>query len=508
MTQYVLGIDSGSSTVKVTLHTDDGSLVASVAEPTPMDQPWPDAVERDPEAHWAAVAGAVRRLVAHAGVRAGSVAAIGLAGHGDGVHLVDNEGRPVGPALLSQDTRAAAVLDAWAADGTLAELRNATGQVPFPGSPAPLLRWLDRHEPERLARARWVLAAKDWIRLRMTGEIATDRTDAGGSFADLDSHEYSERALQVTGLEHLAYLLPPVLEPTAVAGHLLPAAASELGLPAGIPVATGLHDVAATVLGTVGTEPGRLCVIAGTFGVNVVLVDRPVRNELLNTRPGPFPGTWTVRRTARASGASVAWAAKALLGERGTAGDVLDLAFQADLDHDPPTFVPFVFGGTADQPGYGSFFGLRSWHGREAMLRSVVECIAFNHCHDVGVVRDSVPVRSIHLAGGLTRDSRWNQLLADALDEEISCTRSDDTGARGAATTAAVAAGLAADLPQAVERFRAPSEQIAPGPAAPELRRRLRRFRDILSSVRVLESQLDMSESTSPMPTGVTVREV
>ncbi|WP_420113027.1 FGGY-family carbohydrate kinase [Pseudactinotalea sp.] len=505
MTDHVIGIDSGSSTVKVTLHDVDGTLLAAAAEPTPVSHPWPGSVERHPLAHWAAVVRGVSRLLHDSGTKPEAVVAIGLAGHGDGVHLVDAQGEPVGPALLSQDTRAGGVIERWDDDGTLAALREITGQVPFPGSQAPLLRWLDDHDPDRLVRARWVLAAKDWLRLRMTGEVATDRTDAGGSFADLDDHAYSAAALEVTGLGHLAHLLPPALEPTAVAGHLLPAAATELGLQPGLPVSTGLHDVAATVLGSVGAAPGQLCVIAGTFGVNVVLVEHPVRAPLLNTRPGPFPGTWTVRRTARGSGASVAWAAQALLGEGGSARDALDVAFGHEPAHDPPLFVPFVFGGTGDQPGHGSFLDLHSWHGREEMLRGVVECVAFNHCHDVAIIREVVSAGSVHLAGGLTRDTRWNQLLADALEEDVTCAPGDDAGARGAAATAVVVSGHYPDLASAAEPFRAPAQRIEPRASNSRLRRNLNRYREALAAAAVARPAPPRTPLVPPIRQGLEI---
>lgn len=505
MTELVLGIDSGSTTIKVAVHDAGGGLMASASSPAPRTHLSPGVLERDPGEHWGAVGRAVRLLFLEARVDPARVVAIGLSGHGDGLQLVADDGAPVGSAILSQDNRAAGIVERWSRDGTLEELRRLTGQVPFPGSPAPLLRWLAENDRDRLSRARWVLATKDWIRLRMTGEIATDRTDAGASFVDLQTQAYSMPALAATDLGLWEHLLPPVLEPTDVAGRLTQDAAAELGLRPGIVVAAGLHDVAATLVGSVGTAPGRLCLIAGTFGVNVVLTAAPVRSEALNTRSGPLPGTWTVRRTARGSGASVEWAARALLGEGGGATAVpraLDLALGSAPGHAPPTFVPFVFGGNGDQPSAGSYLGLRSWHGREDMLRGVVEGVALNHCLDIDVVRAEVAVASVHLAGGLTRDARWNQIVADALDHDITFVRSDGAASRGAAMTAAVAAGFADDLTSAAASFRPDVQRLSPGPRSQEIRRRYRRYRTALRTARTLEDAMGAVDIDVPAPAG------
>jgi L-xylulokinase len=427
------------------------------------------------------VAEAVRSTVQASSIDPRQITAIGLAGQGDGVQLIDGAGEALGAAILSSDTRASSVVEGWAADGTLDSLRSLTGQIPFPGSPAPLLRWLLDTDPSTLRQARWLLSAKDWLRLRMTGEIHTDRTDASASFADADSHEYSPEALNVTGLESLSHLLPPMIEPCDVSGALTPEAAERMGLAEGTLVVAGVHDVAATLLGSVGLQIGRLCVIVGTFGVNVMLTPMALRSASLNTRSGPTARLWTARRTSRASTANVEWMGR-IISPGGDRDDLtraaLKRAIAATAPYEPPTYVPFLFGGNPGQPDAASFLGLRSWHSVDDLARAVVEGVIFNHRHDVQVIGEELEVSSVHLAGGVVHDAGWRQLFADVFNRPISFAPGDDAGTRGAAMCAAVGAGWFAELGEVTRIFAPRLEYVTPGPDAEPLERRFAIYQD------------------------------
>lgn len=489
----ILGIDSGSTAVKAVFYADDGRALGGATRSSPREEPRPGRVERDPVQHWDVVVDAVRAARAEAGIPVGTRVAIGVAAHGDGLTLVDAAGRTVGPAVLSSDTRAEPVLTRWRHEGVLDRLRERTGQTPLPGSPAPLLRWFAEHAPERLAAARWALSTKDWLRLRMTGVVGTDRTDAGASFADSLTHDYSPDVLALTGLTPWSGLLPPIHEPVDVVGGLLPTVAQEWGLAPDSPVVAGLHDVPAAMIGSVGLTSGVLCVIAGTFGVNVVLTQDPPRSPLVNSRSGPAAGWWTTRRTSRGSSVNVEWVGRATLAgtdrdsRTSTAFDRA-LAAGAGADgHEPPLYVPFLFGGLHDQPDAAAFLGLRSWHDRDDLLRAVVEGVTFNHREDSETIGRLLPVTDLHLSGGAARRPAWRQLFADAFGRPLRYLQDDDAGTRGAAVCAAVGVGLVADLAAGGVAFAPRTAVVEPGARAAELDERFARYRDAVAAARAFD---------------------
>ncbi len=493
----LLGIDSGSTATKAALFAPDGRIVATDRVITPREPAPVGQVEQDPESQWITVAALVRSVLSAPGVDASQVAGVGLAARGDGVLLVDEVGRPVRPAILSSDTRAAGVVDDWRAEGVLDAILELTGQTPFPGSPAPLLDWLRRHEPDSLRAASAALAAKDWLRLRLTGTIATDRTDAGACFADADTQEYSDAALDAFGLGELRRLLPAIREPGEAAGTVSPSAAALTGLPAGIPVAAGMHDVIAAVTGSIGLEPRRLCVVVGTFGVNVELTTRPTRSPAVNSRSGPTRGLWAPRRTSRAAASNVDWALRAL-GVDDHGPRTLERVLGRAPDSSDPVYLPYLHGGNGGQPHGAAFLGLRGWHDRDHLLRAVVEGITFNHRHDVELLTGLLPADAVHVAGGAGRNEAWLQLFADVLARPVTASPHDDPGARGAAMCAAVASAVHPDLSSAIGAMRTSTVTVEPGAASARLEEGYRAYVDALARVSAFERRARAETLAAP----------
>ena len=171
---------------KAVLFDAAGRAVARGSGTLPLSTPRPRWVERDMDDVWRTTHKAISSCLAHAGPDAGrAVAAVGLAGHGDGLYAVDERGRPVRAAIVAMDTRAEPVLDEWRRTPLWSRALELSGTAPFAGSPAALLAWLARHEPGVLQETRWLLSCKDWLRLRLTGAVATDPTDASASFTDM-----------------------------------------------------------------------------------------------------------------------------------------------------------------------------------------------------------------------------------------------------------------------------------------------------------------------------------
>ncbi len=477
MTPLFVGLDTGLTTTKAVVYDGSGSPVGAASAPSPGSDLTSMRVERDPVQHWKAAAATLARAVAatraHPNHTDGRIAGVGVTGHGDGLYFLADDLAPLAPAVLSPDTRAADLLRRWHSEGVLDKAVRGGGSVPFAGAAAPLLGWFATHDPSLLGRTRWFLTAKDWLRACLTGTVATDATDASSSFTDLESRFYSPVLAELYGAGDVLDRFAPIAEPASVVGHVTPAAAEETGLPAGTPVVAGLHDVASSFLGTAGCEPGHVVIVAGTFGVDVVLADRPVHSAVVTCRPGPIPDHWTVRRMTPASGANVEWALSTLGGVSASRdhppdlGATVDDVLADDTRPAEPVYLPYLFGGAPGRPQSAAMVGLRAWHTPADLLRAVLHGVTFNHRADVDELRRVVPTGTVHLTGGATRSRQWTQLFADVFGTSVTVRRGE-SGTLGAAMCAAVGAGQFADLATAYAGMRQPGRVVVPRAARRE----------------------------------------
>lgn len=423
---HLLGVDAGQTVTKAVVLDARGVTVGTGRVDTLASSPRPGWHERDMTAAWndaaAAMAAALR------GVDPSSVVAVGLCGHGDGVYAVDAAGTPVRPAILATDSRAAGPASGFHTAAAL----ELTGQAPSACSPASLWAWLRDHEPSTLDRTRWLLAAKDWLRLRLTGEVATDPTDASASFTDVATQRWSPSALELFGLSSLGGKLPPMRAPSSVAGHVLPEAAERIGLAAGTPVVTGAHDVDAAAVGLGAVADGAASVLMGTFAINQVVASEVRRDHRWLARSFLTPGRWLHMSTSPSSASHLDWAVR-LLGPPDVAA-----AIAAGAAVDPagaPLFLPFLYSTGA------VFAGVRASHGRDDLLRAVLDGVVFSHRSHLDALRSAFPLPVARLGGGAARSPQWCQLLADATGVDVEVTDADEPGARGAALLAGVGVG-------------------------------------------------------------------
>ena len=277
----LLGIDNGLTVTKAVVFDADGRQLAVARRRVPQSIPRPHHVERDMDGLWAATAEAIREALAASGRPAADIAAVAATAHGDGIYLLDADRRPLGPAILSLDSRAGAIAEAWTG-GPVADAALAlTGQLPHASAPSALLAWIRDHEPDRYARIATAFACKDWLRFCLTGAVGTDRTEASTSFTDVRTQAWSPEALRLFGLDALAHALPPIARSAEIAGHVTPEAAALTGLLAGTPVAAGLHDVTASALGIGGHAEGVLAIVAGTYSINETVSTEPLHRPAL-----------------------------------------------------------------------------------------------------------------------------------------------------------------------------------------------------------------------------------
>lgn len=452
-----LGIDLGTSSVKASFVDGGGRLGPVVRREYPVACPTPGAAETDPMAWWDAVVDAVRDLLEVVDTP-DAVASIGLSGQMHGLVLTDAEGNAIRPAVLWADSRSGEVLDRYAA--LPADARRRLNNPVVAGMAGPSLLWLQRHEPQALAKAHWALQPKDWLRARLTGVIATEPTDASATLLWACTTDNWDLAVnEALGLP--TSLLPPVSETLTVAGGLTSAAASALRLPSGIPVGHGAGDCAAALVGTGLGATGTVQLTLGTGGQVIRLLDDGEQTGAAIHRYRAAPhGSWYAMAATLNVGLALQWVVRVL----GASWAELYAAAGQPARPDEPFFLPHVSG---ERTPYlssrmrGAWTDLTLHCDREALLRSTLEGVAFSvrdateHLGGGGVVR---------LAGGGSTVPAWRQLISDVLGRPLAPVEATDASVRGAALLGAAAVG--AITPTDIFGTLAPALQQAtePGP--------------------------------------------
>ncbi|TCW82031.1 carbohydrate kinase [Burkholderia sp. SRS-46] len=447
----LLGIDLGTGSVKLVTLDADGVERAVASEPYALSSPQPGWAEIAPDAWWLALVRAAARLPAD---ERAQVRAIGFSGQMHGVVLIDAAGRAVRPALLWPDTRAARFADA-------ADWPDGANPV-APGMAGPLLRWVAAHEPAALRAARWAVQPKDWLRVALGGEIAADPSDACATALATPDGAWDAALLERFGVRR--ELFAPARASGAPCGALAAEPAAALGLPAGVPLATGAADTACAALGSGLVADGDALLTTGSGGQIVVLADRlpAARRGLHRYRAAAGSGYYTM-----AAMQNVGLALEAVRGWLGYADwpAAYDEAF-AQPASERLCFLPYLTGERSpwmNPQARGGWLGLGLGDTRGAMMRAAFEGVAFALRAGLDAIRATgnpatgnpaagapaagapdaarVPVASLRLAGGGSVDPRWRQLLADALDASLDAVDCPNAATRGAALLAGVAIG-------------------------------------------------------------------
>ncbi|MGW2570309.1 FGGY family carbohydrate kinase [Streptomyces sp. NPDC001537] len=431
-----VGIDVGTSMVKAAAFDGTGRELAVEARAVGLDMHG-GVVEQDMEEVYAAVVGVLEAVVARV---AEPVELAGLTGQGDGVWLVDKDGRPVRAAASWMDGRAHELLDQWLADGTFETVFRRTGSAMFPGCPGPLLAWLDRYEPKSLDAAATALYCKDMVFRRLTGApVTTDVSDASMPFLDPRTRAYDNRVVELLGLTHRRGLLAPVGDPIATAE------ARGEGLPAGTRLANGPYDLPACALGAGVTTPGDGLLIVGTCLASLVattdldLTGEPAGLYISTDRPGH----WLRAMPAMVGTAALDWVLSTtgvhheevdglLAGTPPGANGVRVLPYFAPSGERAPFVEPRL---RAELTGVS----LESTKGD--LIRATCEGIGYaaRHCLEAAGLTGSLAV-----CGGGTRSPAWMRLLADVLGRPLRVVEGE-VGARGAVLAAAERYGVGLD---------------------------------------------------------------
>lgn len=492
-----LGLDVGTTAVKAAAFSPLGERQAVCSRPTETISLHPGWSEQDMEALWQLACEAIKGVLGQ--VDAAAVVAIGVAGQGDGFWALDKDLRPARAGILWNDQRAHAIVQRWNEDGTAAVLARLCRTAIWPGTSAPAYRWICDREPEEVPRIAHVCNVKDWVGLKLTGQLATDLTDAAIPFLDYERLTYDREACVRCGLPDLfEKLLVPRRSEEAL-GQLSEAAAATLGLAPGVPVAVGLMDLPAMHVGAGLNQPGDGLLVLGTTAiVSVVRAPTPPKDAPVGaTVLHPKGDLWMVAQAPQSGASALDWFCNQYKATfpRG-AEDAAAAAEGVPPGSEGLLFLPFLTGERApfvDPEASGAFLGLTATTTAAHMARAVMEGVAFSlrHCLDEADLSDCT---SFVVAGGGARSWLWRQILADVLGVQVRFDEDGDLGLWGAALIGAGAAGLAD--PYGLPRELGESQVHAPTASAGLVYdKAYRRYRAAIEAVRATWPALPDEES-------------
>lgn len=484
MAQYLLGIDNGGTVAKAALFTVDGRELAVAAVKNEALTPQPGWVEFDMERLWLSAAAAVRQAIAKAGVDPGEIVCVACTGHGNGVYLIDEQGRPVRNGIYSSDTRARPIIERWAADGVDRAIRPKTMQAIWPGQPNALLAWLREHEPAAFRNARWALMCKDYIRFRLTGRVQAELTDMSGtSLMNVGAAEYDPAVLGAFGISEVQAKLPPLCRSADLCGKVAGAAAARTGLVEGTLVAGGLFDIDACGLASALIDESQLSMILGTWGCNTYMSDQPVAtDDVFMTSCYSLPGKYLMLEGSATSAGNLEWFLREFFAAEEQAakaqgGNLYDLVNAQVAAVQPDAagvlFLPFLYGTNTHADASACLIGMSSHHTRGHVLRAIYEGVAFAHLtHIERLLKVRARPERIRLSGGAARSDVWVQIIADVFQTPVEIPAGSELGAFGAAICAAVAAGCYPSYEAACRAMVRFTRSVAPNRSLDGLYRR------------------------------------
>lgn len=435
MSSYI-GLDIGTSAVKALLAGEDGRARATASVPLAISRPKPLWSEQNPQDWWSAVREALAALAASASLA--GVRAVGLSGQMHGAVLLDRAQNVIRPAILWNDGRA--TCESGELNSAVPEIGTIAGVPAMPGFPAPKLMWLARHEPEYFARIAHILMPKDYVRLRMTGALATDMCDASGTlWLDVAARRWSDEMIAASGIDRA--WLSPLHEGSGITGTVRPALASEWGLDAGVKVAAGAGDAAAAAIGMGVIDEGDGMVSIGTSAQYFVAsrLHRPAPRAMVHAYAHGLPGRWS-QTAALLNGAScLGWAAALF---RDTRLD--DLVAEAAAKFRGPSdvlFLPYLVGERSplnDPHARGVIYGLTPGAGAADLIQAVMEGVAFALADGQDSLASAgITARSLAVTGGGAKSRLWMRILASVLARPLTLHPGTDYGpALGAARLA------------------------------------------------------------------------
>lgn len=487
---YFLGIDIGTSGSRTVIVDEEGTVLASSTEAhEPFDSPKTGWAEQNPDDWWRAASASVRSAIDESGVSPKEIKAVGFSGQMHGAVLLDEKDAPVGPAIIWCDQRTAPQCTELTEEVGARRLIELVSNPALPNFTLPKLLWTRENLPDDWSRVRSVMLPKDYVRLKLSGEKATDVADGSGTLMlDVANRKWSEKILEITGID--PGILPKLYESPEITGAVSAEASKETGLAEGTPLVGGAGDNAAGALGMGIVRPGDVSVTIGTSGVVFAVTDAPTIDPegRIHTLCHAIPATWHVTGVTQSAGLSFQW-----FRNNFAAGESYDELTDAAASIAPGAegllWTPYLMGERTphmDPKARASLIGLTARHTKAHIVRAILEGVAFSLRDCIEVFRSrNIPIGRIRLGGGGAKSELWRQIQADIYGSEVEILEAEEGAAFGAALLAGVGAGGWSSVPEACEATIRVAETIDPDPEASKtLDERYLSFRKIYDAVK------------------------
>ena len=445
-----LGIDVGTGGTRALVIDEAGRVIASATEEhRDFASPQIGWAEQDPGDWWRACGVAVHKVLAEAQLRGDQIACVGLSGQMHGAVLLDERSQVVRPALIWCDVRTEKQSRDLTAKIGAARLIELTSNPALTNFTLTKCLWVRENEPELWKKVRSFILPKDYVRLQLTGERATDMADASGTLMlDVAHRRWSKEILQAVQIDES--LLPDLYESPEICGRISAAGAAATGLKSGTPVVAGAGDQAAGAIGMGIVSPGKVSATIGTSGVVFAATARPSLDPKgrLHTFCHALPGRWFVMGVTQAAGLSLRWFRDQLAcpsnGNSNSYEQLTAGAANVPPGSDGLLWAPYLMGERTpylDPNARGMLVGLTASHTRDHIIRAILEGVAFSLRDTLTIFKEiEVPVETIRLGGGGARSKLWRQIQADIYGQPVEIVEAEEGAAYGAAILAGVGA--------------------------------------------------------------------
>jgi xylulokinase len=496
----LLGIDVGTGGSRAVLIDQTGQIVTSATvEHEAFASPHTGWAEQSPDDWWRASAEAIRQVVSSDNVRPEEIAAVGLSGQMHGAVLLDESDEVLRPALIWCDQRSASQCEQLTKEIGPERLIELTCNPALTGFTLPKLLWVRENEPDVWSRVRSVLLPKDYVRFRLTGDKATDVSDASGTLLlNVAQRKWSDEMLSATEIS--PSLLPRLYESPEITGTISAAASKLTGLPVGTPVVAGGGDQAGGAVGIGIVQPGAVSATIGTSGVVFAATNTPALDPKgrVHTFCHAVPGRWHVMGVTQGAGLSLRWF-RDQFGVKSDNADPYDAlaaeAAQVEPGSNGALWAPYLMGERTphlDPDARAALVGLTASHTRAHVVRAIMEGVAFSLRDSFEIFDEmKVPVKTIRLGGGGARSPLWRQIQADIYGREVATVEAEEGAAYGVAMLAGVGVGVWNSVDAACEGVVRTRDVIQPNKEAKELlARQYQSYRAIYPALRTLMSDM------------------
>lgn len=463
---YLIGVDIGTSGTKTVLFDENGTVISSATVEYPMYQPQNGWAEQDPDDWWNATVETLSKVISDSGVNAADIKGIGLAGQMHGLVMLDADGKVQRKSIIWCDGRTQKQCDEITEIVGAKKLIEITANPALPGFTASKILWVRENEPDIYSACKHILLPKDYVRYRLTGEFATEVSDASGmQLLDVPNRCWSKEVCDLLKID--MSLLAKVYESPEITGHVTEDIAKLTGLAAGTAVVGGAGDNAAAAVGTGTVEDGRAFTTLGTSGVvfahsSKVAIEPEGR---VHTFCAAVPGAWTAMSCTLAAGLSLKWFRDNFFHEEMVTADGMGVdpyylmdkqAERSPIGANRLLFLPYLMGERSpllDSNSRGAFIGLSAIHTKYDMLRAVMEGVTYSQRHCLDYLRGmGIKFTEMLATGGGGSSPLWRQMLADTYSCPVVTAISKEGPALGVAILAGVGTGIYSSVEEACRK--------------------------------------------------------